>query len=181
MKKMWIVLCVLAMVSLSAWAQTGAPEKAPAPPSVQNVVPPVAAVNHIIKATYINTCLPSCPVFAIGAGAIVPLDAVTTINCPAPIGKTCTITDDAWLELQNTSATTNNPETLELFVDGVLIDGYYDGGGGTPGGFFFDALAEKTAVATTVSRGLHTVQTQTDSLDGANGAAWTATYRVYVP
>ena len=152
------------------------------PPSVLNVGPPVTAVNHLLKGTYINTCLPiNCNTFAVGAGVAVPLDAVTTINCPAPIGKTCTITDDAWIELNNTSTTTNNPESLGFYVDGNLTDAYYSGGGGTPGAFLFDAIAHKTGVATTVSRGTHTVQTQTYSVFGANGAAWTATYRVYVP
>ena len=39
----------------------------------------------------------------------------------------------------------------------------------------------KTAVATGVSPGTLTVQTQTYSVFGANALGWTATYRVYVP
>ena len=173
---------VLTKPTASVKAQTGAVPKAPMPPSVINVGPPVTAVNHVLKGTYINTCLPApCDLFALGALTIVPLDAVTTIHCPAPIGTTCTITDDAWIELENTSTATNNPEALYFYVDGTPSDPFWDGAGGTPRGQEFDGLAHKTAVTFQVSRGTHTVQTQTLSLAGANGGAWTATYRVYVP
>lgn len=184
---MGALLALIAAVSTltnptaSVQAQTGEAEKAPMPPSFLDVGPAVAGVNHVLSKTYINTCLPSCSIFAIGAGAAVPLDKLTTINCSAPVGKTCTITDDAWIQLENTSTTTNNPEALGFYVDGVDADYYYNGGGGTPGGPLYDATAHKTAVATKVSRGTHTVQTLTYSVYGANGNAWTATYRVYVP
>ena len=145
-----------------------------------NAGPQVTAVNHLLKATYISTCLPGCTTFSIAGGTAVPLDAVTTINCPAPIGKTCTITDDAWIELQNTGGS-DNPEALGFYLDGVDADFLYNGSSGTPGGSFFDGLAHKTAVATVVSRGSHTVQTLTYSVLGANASGWTATYRVYVP
>ena len=76
------------------YAQTAA-ETSPMPQHVENAQPAVAGVNHVLKATYISTCLPGCTTFSIAANTAVPLDAVTTISCPAPIGKTCTITDDA--------------------------------------------------------------------------------------
>jgi hypothetical protein len=161
-------------------AQTGGAEKAPMPPIAMNVAPEVTGVNHVLKATYIHTCLPSCTSFTVGAETAVPLDAVTKINCPAPIGKTCTITDDAWIELENTSSSAN-PEALGFYVDGNDADFLFNGGAGTPGGGQYDGLAHKTAVATGVSRGTHTVQTLTYSVFGANAAGWTATYRVYVP
>ena len=175
-----VLLALIAAPTALVKAQTTA-EKSPMPPYAINNGPAVTGVNHVLKATYISTCLPGCTTFAIGAGTAVPLDAVTTINCPAPIGKTCTITDDAWIELQNTSGTTDNPEALGFYVDGADADFLYDGGGGTPGGSLFDAIAHKTAVATGVSHGTHTVQTQTYSVFGANASGWTATYRVYVP
>lgn len=165
----------------SVKAQSAAEGKAPMPPTFLDVRPAVAGVNHLLKETYISTCLPNCSPFAVGAGTAVPLDAAITISCPAPIGKTCTLTDDAWIQLENTSGTTNNPEALGFYVDGVDADFFYNGGGGTPGGPDYDAIAHKTAVATQVSRGTHTVQTLTYSVFGANGNAWTATYRVYVP
>lgn len=184
---MGALLALIAAVSTltnptaSVKAQTGEVEKALMPPTFLDASPAVAGVDHVLSKTYINTCLPSCSAFAVGAGKAIPLDQLTTINCPAPVGKTCTITDDAWIQLENTSSTTNNPEALGFYVDGVDADFYYNGGGGTPGGPLYDAIAHKTAVAAKVSRGTHTVQTLTYSVDGANGSAWTATYRVYVP
>lgn len=175
-----VLLASIAASSGLATAQTAEAGQAPVPLVVMSAEPAVTGVIHVLKATYISTCLPNCPIFAIPAGTPVALDAVTTINCPAKVGKTCTITDDAWIELQNTSSTTNNPEALGFYVDGKDADFLYDGGGGTPGGFYFDAIAHKTAV-TTVGPGKHTVQTQTYSVSGANGNGWTATYRVYVP
>jgi hypothetical protein len=174
------LLALIAASSVLVSAQTPEAGQAPVPPVAMSAEPAVTGVIHVLKATYISTCLPNCPIFAIPAGTPVALDAVTTINCPAKVGKTCTITDDAWIELQNTSSTTNNPEALGFYVDGNDADFLYDGGGGTPGGFYFDAIAHKTAVAK-VGPGKHTVQTQTYSVSGANGNGWTATYRVYVP
>ncbi len=175
-----MLLALIAAPTALVTAQTAEAGKAPMPSYAMGAEPAVTGVNHVLKATYIATCLPNCTAFAVGAGSAVPLDAVTTINCPAKAGKTCTITDDAWIEIQNTSSTTNNPEALGFYVDGSDADFLYDGGGGTPGGFYFDAIAHKTAVAT-VSAGKHTVQTFTYSLFGANADGWTATYRVYVP
>jgi len=172
---------ILTKPTASVKAQTGGVPKAPMPPSVINVGPPVTGVHHVLQETYINTCMPNCGVIAISGETLVPLDAATTINCPAPVGKTCTITDDSWIELQNASTATNNPEALAFYVDGILADQFNDGGGGTPGGPEYDAIAHKTSVFRKVSSGTHTVQTQTVSLYGANGGAWTATYRVYVP
>ena len=93
--------------------------------------PMVTGVNHILQGTYINTCIPSCPPLVIFPEELLPLDAVTTINCPAPTGKTCTITDDMWIELQNTSTNSNNTETL-LFssMAGGFADQFNDGGAG---------------------------------------------------
>ena len=184
---MGALLALIAAVSTltnptaSVKAQTGEAEKAPMPASFLDAGPAVAGINHVLSKTYINTCLPNCSSFTIGAASAIPLDQLTTINCPAAIGKTCTNTDDSWIELENTSTTTNNPEALGFYVDGVDADFFYNGGGGTPGGPQFDAIAHKTAVAKQVSRGTHTVQTLTYSVYGANGGAWTATYRVYVP
>jgi hypothetical protein len=154
--------------------------KSSMPPYAVNPGPEVAGVNHVLKATYIHTCLPSCSDFAVGAGDAIPLDALTTITCPAASGKTCTITDDAWIELENTSGKAN-PEALGFYLDSTDADFLYNGGAGTPDGGQYDGLAHKTAVATGVSSGKHTIQTLTYSVFGANASAWTAVYRVYVP
>lgn len=142
--------------------------------------PPVAAVNHILKGTYINTCLPSCNIFTLEANASVALDAPTTIICPAAVGSTCTITDTAWLQSQNTGANSNNAGGLQLVLDGNTVD--FNLSGGSPANaFYFDGLFSKISVAGGVSRGTHTVQTQARSVKGANGSAWTAKYEVYTP
>jgi len=175
-----VLLALIAAPTALVKAQTAEGEKSPMPRYALNDGPAVTGVNHVLKATYIGTCLPNCTILVIGAGTAVPLDAATTINCPAPIGKTCTITDDAWIELENTSSSAN-PEALGFYVDGVDADFLYNGGAGTPSGGQYDGLAHKTAVATGVSHGTHTVQTETYSVFGANASGWTATYRVYVP
>ena len=175
-----MLLGIIAASTALLQAQTSDAEKSPMPPFVTSAEPAVTGVNHVLKATYISTCLPGCTTFAIGAGTAVPLDAVTTINCPAKAGKTCTITDDAWIELENPTAGAN-PEALGFYLDGNDADFLYNGGAGTPSASRFDGLAQKTAVATGVSPGSHTVQTLTYSIFGANASGWTATYRVYVP
>jgi hypothetical protein len=142
--------------------------------------PPVAAVNHILKGTYINTCLPSCNIFTLTANTSVALDAPTTIICPAAVGSTCTITDTAWLQSQNTGTLGNNAGALQFVVDGTTTD--FDFSGGSPAdAFYFDGLYSKISVAVGVTRGTHTVQTQARSVKGANGGAWTAKYEVYAP
>jgi hypothetical protein len=141
---------------------------------------PVAAVNHILKGTYINTCLPSCDIFTLAANTSIALDAPTTIICPAAVGSTCTITDTAWLQSQNTGSNGNNAGALQLVIDGTTVD--FNLSGGSPANaFYFDGLYSKISVATGVSRGTHTVQTQARSVKGANGSAWTAKYEVYTP
>ena len=79
-------------------------------------------MNHILKGTYISTCLPNCNPFTLMANTSVALDAPTTINCPAAVGSTCTITDTAWLQSQNTGPTGNNAGALQLVLDGAAID-----------------------------------------------------------
>jgi len=141
---------------------------------------PVAAVNHILKGTYINTCVPSCNIFTLAANTGVALDAPTTIICPAAVGSTCTITDTAWLQSQNTGSTSNDAGALQLVLDGNTVD--FNLSGGSPANaFYFDGLFSKISVASGVSRGTHTVQTQARSVKGANGSAWTARYEVYTP
>jgi hypothetical protein len=141
---------------------------------------PVAAVNHILKGTYINTCVPSCNIFTLAANTGVALDAPTTIICPAAVGSTCTITDTAWLQSQNTGSTSNDAGALQLVLDGNTVD--FNLSGGSPANaFYFDGLFSKISVASGVSRGTHTVQTQARSVKGANGSAWTAKYEVYTP
>jgi hypothetical protein len=142
--------------------------------------PPVAAVNHILKGTYINTCLPNCTTFTLTANNSVALDAPTTIICPAAVGSTCTITDTAWLQSQNTGSLSNNAGALQLVIDGATVD--FDFSGSSPAdAYYFDGLYSKISVASGVSRGKHTVQTQARSVKGANGGAWTAKYEVYAP
>ena len=173
---------VLTKPTASVKAQTGGMPTAPMPPSDTNVSPPVVTgVNHVLKETYIHTCLPNCNGFAMKSGVYIALDPWTEINCPAPVGKTCTITDDVSISLENTSTTTNNPAALIFYIDGSFQEDYLAGGGGTPGGPYPDAIAQKSAVIARVSPGTHTVQTRTFSLYGAMGQTRTTTYRVYVP
>jgi hypothetical protein len=174
------VLAITLVTSAFVSAQTGAPTKSPMPRTYTSNQPAVAGVNHVLKATYVSTCLPGCSTFAVAGGTAVPLDALTTINCPAAVGKTCTIVDDAWIELNNPTGAAN-PEALGFYLDGNDADFLYNGGSGTPNGGQFDGLAHKSAVATGVTRGAHTVQTLTYSVFGAFASGWTATYRVYVP
>jgi hypothetical protein len=155
----------------------------PAAVSSEAPAPAVAGVSHALKATYINSCIPtsSCSVVTLAAGTFVPLDAPTTISCSAAIGKTCTITDDAWIQTVDTSGTPANAGSITMIVDGVPTPTFYGGDSPATGGANFDGLYNETSIATGVSRGTHTVQTQARSALGAHGFAWTATYHVYVP
>jgi len=150
-----------------------------APPAV-SPGPAVMGVIHVLKATYINTCSPSCNPFTLPPNTSVGLDSPTTITCSAAIGKTCTITDTAWIQSQNTSSTGNNAGALQLVLDGTVVD-YYLSGTSPANAFYYDGLYSKIAVVSGVSRGTHTVQTQARSVEGANGAAWAAKYEVYTP
>ena len=142
--------------------------------------PAVPGVAHRLLTTYINTCIPNCGTFALPASTLVPLDAVTTINCAAPLGHTCTITLQAWIQTQNPSSNGNNAGALAMLVDGRITSGYFSGDS-PPNAGFYDGLFNRSDVATGVSRGVHTVQTGAFSLKGANGGAWTAIYNVYTP
>jgi hypothetical protein len=144
------------------------------------VGPAVPGVAHTLLTTYIHTCIPNCSTFALPAGTFVPLDAVTTINCAAPLGHTCTITLQAWIQTQNTSSTGNNAGSVNMLVDGRTTPTYF-GGDSPPNAFFYDGLFNRSDVVTGVSRGTHTVRTQARSEFGANGGAWTAIYSVYTP
>ena len=169
---------------LASQAQTAAEqsEQTMGPPAraAGSSQPPVMAVNHLLRGTYINTCLPNCNIFTLTANTSAALDAPTTINCPAAVGNTCTITDTAWLQSQNTMPTGNNAGALQLVLDGTTVD--FNFSGDSPANaFYFDGLYSKISVASGVSRGPHTVQTQARSVGGANGSAWTAKYDVYTP
>jgi len=185
-------IAVVSVAAVFVWANVQASQgQTAAEQSEQTVGPParaaennqhqVAGVNHILKGTYINTCLPDCSnIFMMLPGTSVALDAPTTINCPAAVGSTCTITDTAWLQTQNTGSTGNDAGALQLVLDGKTIDSNFSGGS-PANAFYFDGLYSKISVAKRVSPGTHTVQTQARSIGGANGNAWTAKYEVYTP
>lgn len=165
----------------SNWSMVFGCESAPSVVTSAAAGPAVAGVAHRLLTTYINTCLPNnCSTIVPSAGAFVPLDAVTTINCAAPLGKTCTITLQAWIQTQNTSSTGNDAGSVNMLVDGVATPPYFSGDS-PPNAFWYDGLFNRSDVVTGVSRGTHTVQTQARSQLGANGYAWTAIYNVYTP
>jgi hypothetical protein len=146
-----------------------------------NVAPPVLATNHVLKATYINTCQPTCSAISLPAGSFVNLDAVTSISCTAPIGKTCTINLEAWIETQDLSGADGNASSLNLVLDGSQAGQTFYGGSSPVTSGNYTGLAYKSVAVSGVSKGTHTVQTQARSINGANGDAWQATYTVYVP
>jgi hypothetical protein len=181
-----LIAAILTLTNVAALlkAQTAAdPKGNSSAPAAASVVPAVAAVNHILKGTYINTCTPytSCPAITLPAATEVALDAPTTITCSAAVGKTCTITDDAWLQLINNTSDGNNAASVTLVLDGVPSATYFSGSTGTPSGTWYDGLASKTDIAINVAHGTHTVYTEARSEYGGKGGAWVATYRVYVP
>jgi len=144
--------------------------------------PPPLAPNHVLKATYINTCLPSsCSSFSLPAATFVSLDSATSISCTAPVGHTCTITDTAWIQTVNTSGSSNNAGSLSLLLDGSSAETFFSGSTGSASGFFLDGLYAKIMVVSGVSKGTHTVQTQARSIDGGTGEANAEKYEVYVP
>jgi len=141
--------------------------------------PEVLGTNHVLSRTYINSCIPAGT-----CGLIVPaktytaVDAPTTINCAAPIGKTCTLQADQYLT-RGSNASAANLDGLCLVVDGVQSPTCYYSG---------EATTDYSSTALSVSqgppplsRGNHTVQTQVYSIDGESVFLYTMTYRLYVP
>ena len=183
MKLSKIGLLVVMAVVICSVAFAGQGPKSPAGAFVASNAPDQpAAVKHVLKSTYINTCIPSntCFSFTLASGAYTAVDAPTTVVCPGTSG-TCLIQADQWLEVGGTTTAGNNT-ALCLLVDGVIVSAggfacYYNEETPTDGSFIMGSFSQ----GTNVSAGSHTVQTTIWTDFGATGAAYTNTYRVYKP
>lgn len=166
MKKMWVILCVVAIASLPAWAQdrslssarahTGQSMNAP------ETVAPQTVVKHVLKNVYNSKCVESggsCPFVGL-AGGLNPIDSSITVSCPGTTG-TCLIQADQWVQFGFASG---DAVAICFFVDGASVNGCYNEGGASAGAFTMYSVSQ----GITVTHGNHTVQTQVYDFNGGS-------------
>ena len=161
---------------MSAAATKQAPSRSTAF-TPHKIAPATSLTKEVLEGTYVESGTGGV---SIPAGGAVAIDALNKITCPAPAGKTCTITDTVSLQegdgptkptiymaatwaVDGTEAGESGP-----FFDSAPADGGYAGGTWT------DAEYDLTP-------GKHKVQTFAFSLYSAELENWTITYNVYEP
>ena len=172
MKKMWVVLCVLAMVSLSAWAQNASKPGARAPEADSDKVAPPAVVKHVLKNLYNNTGdYFGGTTTVVGYNAI---DSKTTVSCPGTSG-TCLIQADQWVQL---SVAINDRIGICLLMDGTDINGCPINSSVATSDYTVNTMSQ----GKTVPFGNHTVQTFVyDDVGGTLLAFYNCNYYVFKP
>jgi hypothetical protein len=133
--------------------------------------PPALATNHVLMATYVNqfsttTAIPF-------PGGSLAIDPLTSISCPAPVGKTCTLEAAIYLQAQSNSG---GRIALTFALDGTKLSSPFVG---TLTSNF--AMFSWTPTARTVSRGTHTVQSFLSTDNAGNSGSYNINYEVYVP
>ena len=146
-----------------------------------------AQVKHTLKGTYINTCAPAgCPLVSMPAtGSWQSIGSPTEINCPTPVGQTCTVVADQFLQVGNS---TDGGGAVELCPVLDEVGGQCFGDNGrVPGDGSFDAmfvslpLFDWSSGTWTISPGNHSVQEMVFTTVPAAYLSYTFTYNVYVP
>ena len=173
MKKTWVVLCLLAIVSLSAWAQTASKPGARASEAASDKVAPPAVVKHILKNVINNTGNLCCTPTVFGYNAI---DSATTVSCPGTSG-TCLIQADQWVQWDVPS---NDDIGICLLVDGADINGcpINSSVATLTGSFTVNSISQ----GKTVPFGNHTVQTFVyDNAGGTLLGFYNTNYYVFKP
>jgi len=135
----------------------------------------VAATNHVLKGTYIDSTVAYT---VIPADVFTPIGNLVAVNCPGT--GTCTIQGDL-LAANGGSSSTGNEFKLCLYVDGVSVDPYCFGYAGvTPSdGTYFSGLSSQTLSG--LAAGNHTAQLYFWSANGCNVIYRHSTYNVYKP
>jgi hypothetical protein len=171
----------LALVGFAAYRHVSAqqrPEtaKRPEPALVLTGEPEVAATNHVLERTYVNSAAPSF-FGSVPGGQPEPIDALTTVLCPGTTG-TCTIVVDQNIQLYATSTT----------VDLLSLCFEVDGSAATCPTLVYPTPAPNTYFPVTfsqeitgVSPGDHTVQSAIWTNNGIDVGYYTFTYHVYKP
>jgi hypothetical protein len=171
------LLMTLVVVLFGTYRFVSAQERESGPPtSVQapeNVgleqPPPVLATNHVLKATYNTEAEPSLGVpFSSGFTAI---DGVSSISCPAPLGKTCTV------EAEITVQATGSGEIGLCFA----MDGSFPQGCPTAGTLGNYAIYSWSETVHGVAKGSHNVQSVIDSNGAGDFGFYNIDYKVYLP
>jgi hypothetical protein len=173
------LLMVLLLVLFGSYRFVSAQEtQSPSPIAVndqENVpseeAPPALATDHVLMETYLNQFAATTGIpFPGGSLAVDPL---TSITCPAAIGKTCTIEAEIYLQAQSN---TGGRIALTFALDGTKLSSPYVG---TLTSNF--AMFSWPPTARTVSRGNHTVQSFLNTDNAGNSGSYNINYRVYVP
>jgi hypothetical protein len=174
-----VLLMVLLLALFGSYRFVSAQEtQSPSPIAVndqENVpseeAPPALATDHVLMATYLNQFAATTGIpFSGGSLAIDPL---TSISCPAAIGKTCTIEAEIYLQAQSN---TGGRIALTFALDGTKLSSPFVG---TLTSNF--AMFSWPPTARTVSRGNHTVQSFLNTDFSGNSGSYNINYRVYVP
>ncbi len=174
MKKMWVVLCLVALVSLSAWAQNRKPatvkEYLGDTAANPEKVAPAAVVKHVLKNMYNSTGVPSLTMVS-GPNAA---DSAITVSCPGTSG-TCLIQADQWIHLDELSGDIIG---ICLYVDGTEVNGCYIQGSVANFVWTMESVSQGIAV----SHGNHTVQTYVYDVNGGSTLGYyNVNYYVFKP
>ncbi len=165
MKKMLLVLCFIAVASLTFAQSTSVMGR-------KNAAFPISFGSHTLKGAYVVEN-------ELDAGMIAGynnIDTISKVVCPGTSGN-CLFMADQWI--QDGAVSYNSEQAMCFLIDGNLVDGCYFAGETAADGTWRQF---STSHGATVQFGKHTVLTQFFS--GAGGdvvSFYNITYRVYKP
>jgi hypothetical protein len=175
------LLMVLVIALFGTYRFVSAQERESGPPTGVKVVedvtpvepPPALATNHVLKVTYISAAEPANGIPF--SRNFTPIDGVSSISCPAPLGKTCTVAAEINLEAEGTAG--------DIIALCAKIDGSFPANScptvGTLGSI--NAVYSWTQTVSGVSKGTHTVQSYVYATGTGDSGSYNVNYRVYVP
>ena len=165
MKKLLLVLSLVALASVAFGQSSNAPLKASA----------LFSGPHSLRATYISSGDLGAAVLSAGE---VPLDSSHTISCPGTTGN-CVIQADSFVQIGE-SPSAGNEVALCLYVDGALVNSNcYFGAVMQADNSWIQTSTSITSAA--VPPGTHHVQTHVFTTGGAKAGFFKGNYKVFKP
>ena len=157
--------------------ESGQPTSIKAPENiVHEQPPPVLATNHVVKETYINHAELSFGIFF--PGGFFAIDSPTSISCPAPVGKTCTVVSEMTVQAGFGSL------SGDVFTLCTQVDGSFPSSGCPTGGPLNNSgwtMYTWTQTVSGVAKGTHTVQSFLDTINSGQTGDYHVNYVVYLP
>jgi len=166
------ITLLLGGVFLALPAKSSRPVRANAVAGVPTGGPPTLIFNRTLKSTSFNR-IDCCQTAVAG---FTNIDTPLTFTCPSP--GTCTLSAEMYAQAGGNSATANRWALI------ALIDGSFIGVGPFAGELLTDgdySITSWTDVASGVTPGKHTIQSQIYTDDGATLGYAGITYRLYKP